>query len=160
MKKLFFQSVLAVAFAAAAFAQSTSAYVFGAPGGASGSGSTRATLQAGAGVELALPKGFGAGIEAGAISPFRSWGDDTLGFFSANGYYHFNKGNDRRIDPFVTAGYTNFFRDGHLNLVNFGGGVNLWATRHLGGRLEVRDQVNSRYDTVHYWNFRLGLAFR
>jgi hypothetical protein len=160
MNKLFATTLLAAALASAASAQSTTAYVFGAPGGVSGPAKTKATLQLGGGLEVALPKGFGAGVEAGAISPLHSWGDDTLGFFSPNGYYHFKHGKEQRIDPFVTAGYTMFFRDGHINLFNFGGGANLWATRHFGARVEVRDQVDTQYQTVHYWGFRLGLAFR
>src|SRR5262245_1739703 len=99
MKKLLVITALAAACVVAAHAQSTSVYVFGAPGGVSGSARTQATLQAGAGAELALPKGFGAGVEAGAISPFRSWGDDTLGFFAANGYYHFKRGRENWVDP-------------------------------------------------------------
>src|SRR5262245_37805364 len=157
MKTILLTAIFA-AFAGAASAQSITGYVFGAPGGVTGPGKTRATLQAGAGFEAALPKGFGAGVEAGVLSPFVSWGDETLGFFSANGFYHFRR--DRQVDPFVTAGYTTFFRSGHLNLFNFGGGVNLWATRHIGGRIELRDQINSTYETLHYWNFRLGLTFR
>ena len=160
MKIILINAILAATFAAAASAQSTHIYAFGAPGGVTGSAKTQGTLQAGAGVDVALPKRFGAGLEAGAISPWSSWGDSTVGFFSANGYFHFNKGRDNRFDPFVTGGYTNFFRDGHVNLFNFGGGVNLWATHRLGAKIEIRDQVETRYSTLHYWNFRLGLAFR
>jgi hypothetical protein len=157
--KLITSTILAAALAGAAFGQSTNAYFFVAPGGVTGSAKTEGALQLGAGGEIALPKSFGAGVEAGAISPFRSWGDATLGTFAVNGYYHFVH-RDRRIHPFVTAGYTVFFRDGHVNLFNFGGGANLWATRHLGARIELRDQVATYNGTLHYWGVRLGLAFR
>jgi hypothetical protein len=149
---------LILTFAAAAAAQSTSGYIFVAPGGATGSARTQATLQAGGGGELALPKHFGAGAELGALSPIGSWGEATLGVFSLSGYYHFLGNN--RIDPFVDAGYTLFFRDGHVNLFHFGGGANFWATRHLGARVELRDQVDTSYGTIHYWGFRLGIAIR
>ena len=160
MNRFWQTAVLAAGFAAAAVAQSTHGYVFIAPGGATGDAKTQGTLQTGAGVEVALPKGFGAGAEIGAISPWNSWGDSTLGVFSPTGYYHFVKGKEHRIDPFVDAGYTLYFRDGHENLFHFGGGVNLWASRHFGAKVELRDQVDTRYSTIHYWGFRLGLAFR
>jgi hypothetical protein len=155
-------AVLAAAFAAAAAAQSTSGYVFVAPGGATGSARTQATIQAGAGFEVPVGKGFGAGAEVGALSDLRSWGDSTIGVFSPTAYYHFirDKNKSRRLDPFVDGGYTLFFRSGHLNLVHFGGGVNIWALKHLGARIELRDQVANNDGTVHYWGFRLGVAFR
>jgi len=109
-----------IALAAPVAAQSTSGYVFVALGGATVSARTEATLQAGAGFEVALPKGFGAGAEVGALGPLRSWGESTVGFFSPGGYYHFLRKRDRRLDPFVGAGYTMFFRDGHANLFHFG----------------------------------------
>ena len=64
------------------------------------------------------------------------------------------------IDPFVDGGYTLFFHSGSANLFHFGGGANFWATRHLGARVELRDQVASYDGTIHYWGFRLGVAFR
>jgi len=152
--------LLVLAFAAAAAAQSTSGYIFVAPGGATGSARTEATLQAGGGVEVALPKHFGAGVELGALSPIGSWGDATLGVFSASGYYHFIKGKKSNIDPFVDGGYTLFFHSGSANLYHFGGGANFWASRHVGARVELRDQVASFDGTIHYWGFRLGVAFR
>ena len=160
MKKLLNSIMIAAAFAAAATAQSTNAYVFVGPGGATGVANTQGTLQTGAGVELALPKGFGAGAEIGAISHFQSWGESTLGVFSPTGYYHILRNKDRKLDPFVDAGYTMFWRDGHENLFHFGGGVNYWATRHFGARVELRDQVDTTYSTIHYWGFRLAVAFR
>jgi hypothetical protein len=160
MKRFWSGAILLPLLTVAASAQSTSAYVFGAPGGATGSARTQATLQAGAGFEVALPRGFGAGAEVGALSDLRSWGDSTVGVFAPTGYYHFVKGRAKRLDPFVDGGYTLFFRDGHLNLFHFGGGVNIWATRHLGARFELRDQVATQDGTVHYWGFRLGVAFR
>ena len=162
MKQPIRSAVLAAVFAAAAAAQSTSGWVFVAPGGATGSARTQATLQAGAGFEVPVGKGFGAGAEVGALSQLVSFGDSTVGVFAPTAYYHFvrDKSKSRRFDPFVDGGYTVFFRDGHLNLGHFGGGANLWASRHVGARIELRDQVATNDGTVHYWGFRLGVAFR
>src|SRR5207302_533729 len=101
----------------------------------------------------------GVGAEAGVLTSVPSF-EDTLGTFSANGYYHFLHGKQHKIDPFATAGYTLLFRDGHLNLFNFGGGANFWLAKHVGARLELRDAVNSQYSTVHYWGVRFGIAIR
>jgi hypothetical protein len=68
------------------------------PRRATGSAKTQATLQAGGGVELALPKHFGAGAEIGALSPIGSWGKSTLGVFSLGGYDHLVEKS--RMDPF------------------------------------------------------------
>ncbi|MBS1855313.1 MAG: hypothetical protein JST11_08110 [Acidobacteria bacterium] len=160
MKRVFCGGALAAALCAGAWAQGVSGYVFGAPGGLTGSARTVATLQAGAGVELALPKGFGAGVEVGAVSAVNSWGDSTVGVFAPGGTYHFRRGRDRRFDPYAAAGYTMFFRDGRANLFHYGGGVNYWVLRHVGARLEVRDQVGTIDGTVHYWGFRFGVTVR
>jgi hypothetical protein len=160
MKKFLNGILLATAFAGAVAAQSTNGYVFVAPGGVTGDAKTQATLQTGAGIEVALPKGFGAGAEIGALSQLQAWGDSTVGVFSPTGYYHFLSKKDSKLDPFVDGGYTLFFRDGHANLFHFGGGVNYWAGRHIGARVELRDQVDTTYSTIHYWGFRLAVAFR
>jgi hypothetical protein len=47
-----------------------------------------------------------------------------------------------------------------LNLFNFGGGVNLWFSRHVGAKIEARDHVHSdNGSAVHYTEFMLGLGF-
>lgn len=74
--------------------------------------------------------------------------------------YHFVHGKDIKLDPFVTGGYTLMFRNGHVNLFNFGGGLNCWFSHRLGVRLELRDQVHRDGVSVHYWGGRIGLAFR
>ena len=107
-----------------------------------------------------LGKGIGVGAEVGAVGTRQYFGDSVVGVFSPNGYYHFVHGKDIKIDPFVTGGYTLIFRSGHANLFNFGGGMNYWFRRRLGGRLEVRDQVHTEGASVHYWGIRFGLAFR
>lgn len=115
-------SVLVCAFAAVAGAQSFSGSVYFAPGGATCCHNTSMTLQFGAGGEAGLRKGFGAGAKVGALGTRSYFGETVMGEVSPNGYYHFIHGSDTEADPFVTAGYTLLFRNGHSNLANFGGG--------------------------------------
>jgi hypothetical protein len=118
------------------------------------------TLQFGAGGEKVLGKGVGIGAEIGALGERQYFSDTVFGVFSPNGYYHFNHGRHIKVDPFVTAGYTLFFRSGSANLFNVGGGLNYWVKHSLGVRLELRDQVQpGGGSAVHYWGFRLGLVF-
>jgi hypothetical protein len=112
------------------------------------------------GGEAVLGKGIGLGAEVGALGTRQYFADSVVGVFSPNGYYLFVHGNDIKIDPFVTGGYTLLFRSGHANLFNFCGGLNYWFRTTLGGRLEVRDQVHTDGSSVHYWEVRFGLAFR
>lgn len=129
-------------------------YIFAAPGGVANGGD--ATLHFGGGGEGLVYKGLGAGAEIGFMGP-ASYMGEGFGVFSANGSYHFRR--DQKLVPFVTSGYTLFFRDGSANLVNFGGGVNYWFRDHLGLRVEFRDHVLPSPNT-HFWEFRFGLAFR
>ena len=138
--------------------QHSHGYLFVAPGGLTGPARTNATVHLGAGAEFALPKGFGAGAELGALGRTDSFAD-VLGVFSVNGYYHFSR-RSGKLDPFATAGYSLFFRSGHANLFNFGGGMNYWFLSRVGFRSEIRDHVWNADGTVHYWGVRFGLAFR
>jgi hypothetical protein len=152
--------LLAAAFCAAALAQSSNGYVFFAPGGVTSGGATEMTLHLGAGGEGILGKGVGVGAEIGALGPRQEF-SAAVGIFSPNGYYHLLRRSGRKLDPFVTGGYTLLFRSGSANLFNFGGGVNYWFHNHLGIRVEFRDHVwtSSGY-TDHYWGVRTALAFR
>jgi hypothetical protein len=138
-------------------AQPSNVYVFFAPGGLTGYGRTDMTLHAGLGGEAIVGKGVGVGAELGAVGP-RQYLADAVGLFSPNGYYHFVHGKNVKVDPFVTGGYTLLFRAGHVNLFNFGAGVNYWFHRRIGTRFEFRDHVYHNYATLHYWGFRFGLA--
>jgi len=128
-------------------------YVFTAPGAVDkGSGST---LHFGGGGEARIYKGLGAGAEIGFLGPARDMGEG-FGVFSANGSYHFRR--DQKLVPFVTGGYTLFFRNGSANLGNFGGGVHYWFREGLGVRVEFRDHVQA--GPTNFWEFRFGLSFR
>jgi hypothetical protein len=133
-------------------------YIFAAPGGTSSGGG--GTLHVGGGGEAVHKKGFGVGAELAYLMPFESAGDG-LGTFSVNGSYHFLKSSkSEKLVPFVTAGYTGFFRGGYANGVNFGGGVNYWFKPRVGFRVEFRDNVFAQDGTAHFLNVRFGLTFR
>ncbi len=119
------------------------------------------SLHAGVGGEAVLGLGIGIGAEIGAVGVRHDFADSAVGVFSPNAYFHFMRGH-HRADPFITGGYTLMFRDGHIDLFNFGGGLNYWFLGRIGARLEFRDHVyTNRYgpSAVHYWGARFGLAF-
>jgi hypothetical protein len=159
MSKLFAPLILLGLLAGILRAQPSHATVFFAPGGVTCCGHTAMTLQAGIGGEAVLFKGIGLGADIGAIGPKDSL-IDSMGVFSANGYYHFSHRKAIKSDPYVTGGYTLMFRGGHFSLYNFGAGINYWFIRRLGFQVEFRDQLHSSFGTVHYWGARLGLVIR
>jgi len=145
---------------APATAQSSHGYAFFAPGASSCSGCNNMMLHFGGGAEGIIGKGIGVGAELGFLAPRQNVGEG-LGVFSPNGYFHFRgKNKDRKVDPFVTGGYTLFFRSGHANLWNFGGGLNYWFASRLGLKVELRDHIWPENGATHYWGVRIGLNFR
>jgi hypothetical protein len=114
--------------------------------------------EAALGGEWVIGKGFGVGGELGAEA-----GHDSFGYFSANGTYHLAAATaQRKLDPFVTGGYTfGFSLFGHnASLFNVGGGINFWLWRRVGLRAEVRDIVAHGDNSPNFLVFRGGLAFR
>ena len=105
------------------------------------------------GGEKIFGKGLGLGGEIGVIA-----GHDSFAAFSINGYYHFPvTAASRKLDPFVTGGYTaasQVFSNG--NLGNVGIGLTYWFHRHFGVRAEFRDFVDGR---AQFPVFRAGIAF-
>ncbi len=137
-------------------------YLFFAPGGLFSQGHPVGTAHFGGGGEFMLFKGLGAGAEIGYLTPWEDF-SAGIGVLSANGAYHFLR--NRKVSPFLTGGYSLAFRDGHANLVNFGGGVNWWVKEGVGLRLEFRDHMHtlSYYNNsirTHYLGGRIGLSFR
>jgi len=137
-------------------------YVFFAPGGILAEETQVGTAHFGGGGEFLLYKGIGIGSEAGYLTPWRNF-SNGIGLVSVNGSYHFLRNG--KVSPFVTAGYSVAFRSGHVNLVNFGGGINWWVRERIGIRLEVRDNMYSEspFDgthRIHYLGGRIGLSFR
>ena len=57
-----------------------------------------------------------------------------------------------KFDPYVTGGYSLLFRYGTGNLVNFGGGVNIWRTSV---------SVYSNVFANHFWKYdpTTGIGF-
>jgi len=115
-------------------------------------------LHFGGGGELYLYKGLGIGVEVGYLGATQDLGEG-IGIFSANGLYNFSRG-DRKVQPFVTGGYSLAFRSGTLNAINFGGGVHYWFSRKVGLRLEFRDHLSPSYADEHLWQGRIGFDFR
>src|SRR5215210_5711189 len=133
-------------------------YVFAGPGASSRSSETM--LNFGGGGEGFIKGGLSAGAEIGGIGPADRL-DRGLGLFSTNVGYHFLKASQSgKVVPFVSGGYTLFFRGGADNGVNFGGGVNYWFKDRLGLRFEFRDHVFVPYPDTHLLGFRVGLMFR
>jgi hypothetical protein len=92
------------------------------------------------------------------MTPWESFADG-IGVFSANRSYHvLPRAGGRSVHPFVTGGYTMFFRDGTLNLWNIGGGVQYWFSDRIALRVEFRDHVDAERVTAQYWGVRGGLS--
>jgi hypothetical protein len=163
MKRLISTLFVLVFLPALAFAQASDyskghGYAYFAPGASSPSSGAYAHV--GAGGEGFFTRNLGAAAELGYLTPMRSW-SDGIGTLSPNFVARFRaKDRDHKLEPFVTGGYTLFFRSGTASGVNFGGGVNYWFNDNVGLRLEVRDNVWTQYATIHYVGFRVGVTFR
>lgn len=170
MRKLSFVITLIVCLSVTASAQTGSTaskpnggggygYVFFGPGGSVPHGG-EATMHTGGGGEAVFKNGAGIGAELAYLAPFKYPGDG-LGTFSVNGSYHFLKtSGSEKVVPFLTGGYTGFFRDGYANGVNFGAGVNYWFKPRVGLRVEFRDNIWVQNEATHFLNVRVGLNFR
>jgi hypothetical protein len=143
-----------------AAAQTGSGYVFIAPGQFHASGESSFGIHFGGGGKVFFStSGLGLGAELGIAAPKDHFTDRYAGLFSGNGYYIFKTGN-RRIQPFVTAGYSRTF--GHqsgMNWINFGGGLMYWF-KHGGYLLEFRDHMRRENSiTGQFWTIRFGFVF-
>jgi hypothetical protein len=138
-------------------------YVFIAPGFGNtvpGDG----ILHFGVGGEALVRHRIGIGAEIGAVGPWPigpshqgGFADWVVGLGSANVSYHFLPEGDRKTEPFVTAGYSNFFRAGAYHGYNAGAGMNFWFKPKVATRFEVRYQNSFYREAI---SFRLGLTFR
>ena len=142
------------------------------------SGSVSNSPQFGGGGEGFVYKGLGLGGEF--LRSTQSWEGSTLDTWigSVNVSYHTRPSTkNRRLEPFVTGGYTFFYVSNitlpHANGGNFGVGVNIWLMRHTALRLEIRDDVGGRslsaefepegtyyLRSQHLVGFRIGVTFR
>jgi len=92
----------------------------------------------GGGGEGLVAGGFGFGAELGYLAFMEAPGRD-IGLLSPGVVYNFSRG--KKTMPFVTGGYTLFFRRGVAHGFYFGGGVNRWIGEHLGIKIEGRNQM-------------------
>ncbi|MFB3922294.1 MAG: hypothetical protein ACE145_11270 [Terriglobia bacterium] len=127
----------------------------------------RGGVNTGFGGELLVHKGLGVGVEFAYAGPDWRFGTgDAVGVGSANASYHFVGKNDgRRVEPFVMGGYSLYFGDrtSFESGFNLGGGVNVWMAKHIGLRLEIRDQDHiNRFHSqfTRFVAFRIGVTFR
>ena len=134
-------------------------YVYFAPGVTAPEG--EGTIHIGGGGEGFFSRYVGAGADVGYVAPYSSF-SDGIGIFSPNVVARFRpKGKENKVEPFVTGGYSLFFRDGTANGANLGGGVNWWFKERIGLRFEIRDSVLiNTEETVQLIGFRIGLTFR
>lgn len=129
-------------------------------------------LAGGAGAEGIFSNGVGLGGEYSYSKPLLE------NMLALNLFYHFGASRaKRRLEPFVTGGFTRFWIY-NLNLTpagggNLGCGADIWVMKHLGLRLEARDTFGGRSLSIQYEpsgnyytapnnvvSFRIGLAFR
>ena len=113
------------------------------------------TYQLGGGGESFIYKGFGVGAEIAAAGPATGF---EYGVGSVNFSYHLLPGlSERKLEPFVSAGYTFFLVNGVTSGANAGAGVNWWLSKNLALRFELRDNFEGRGDLI---GFRIGMTFR
>ncbi len=152
MKKLVMPTVLLLcAFEIPAQCQIASRwYVFAAPGVGNAAAygyNGRGIFHFGGGGERFIYRGLAAGAEIGPVVTWSVPGgglnvlrDRVRGLGSANLSYHFiPKSTDRKLEPFVTTGYSLFFANGGNTSSgwNVGSGANVWLTQHAAMRVNV-----------------------
>jgi len=142
-------------------------------------GSVSNSPQWGGGGEFLVAKGFGFGGEL--LDSTQSWEGAGLETWigSVNVSYHFGSSTKKRkVEPFVTGGYT-FFHVSNIGFGpdsggNFGAGLNIWLMRHAALRLEIRDDLGGQdlsaefepegtyflRSSQHLVGFRIGVTFR
>jgi hypothetical protein len=113
-------------------------------------------FHAGGGGEALLNGGFGVTAELGYLAFFEA-PELGVGLFSPGVLYAFNRG--QKTVPFVTGGYTLYFREGSAHGFYVGGGVNRWIGDHWGIRIEGREQVMPACDD-HFLEARFAIIFR
>lgn len=165
MKTLISTTLLLLALSLSALAQtpnrsSGQGYLFVAPGMADGISrvSSGGSLHIGGGAEAFVYKGLGVGAEIGAVRPFSEF-SYVFGLGSVNLSYHFLPSDtESKLEPFVSVGYTIFFRAGVTHGGHAGFGVNRWLNKNVALRFEVRDNVEGGHG--HLLGFRIGVTLR
>jgi hypothetical protein len=136
-------------------------------------------LTAGFGGEGYFYKGVGAGAEVATAGFDKSTNGNHnwIGMGSADVSYHlFTKRTQDKLAPFVTGGYALFFgqdTDAGTGSVahgfNVGGGLDLFASKHVGARFDVRYYAHGDHilwasfpnvAQLSFAAFRVGLTFK
>lgn len=146
-----------------------------------GAGTHKMSLTTGFGGEVYVAKGlgFGAEVAAAGLNTTDNYGQSNMtGVASGDVSCHLFPKNIRdNAVPFVAGGYTLFFghnaddngKDVTTNGFNIGGGVDAFATKHVGVRLEVRYYGHGgrilrftypNLDQFSFVAFRIGVTFR
>jgi len=172
MKKLIVGTALLLIMPVWALAQGTDHHYRGQGNAVFSLGTARDRLSAVrcvGGGEVVSSGGIGLGGEyVNAASPF---GEQMI---SANLFYHSGASKKgRRFKPFVTGGFNRLWTTYPAFGGNFGCGLNIWATKHVAVRLELRDTIGGRNISIEYEpygnfytasqnvvSFRIGMTFR
>jgi hypothetical protein len=165
MKTLISAALLLIALSLSSLAQTSNqsrsqGYLFVAPGIADGNSriSSGGSLHIGGGGEGFVYKGLGVGAEIGAVRSFSDFGY-IFGLGSVNLSYHFLPGGaESKLEPFVSVGYSIFFRAGITHGGHAGFGLNRWLNKKVALRFEVRDNVEAGHG--HLLGFRIGVTLR
>lgn len=127
-----------------------------AAGGAVGdSDDNEGFWQFGGGGEYVFSNGLGFEVDVGIVTA--GGFDASAGVFSVGPLYEFK--SDKKTAPFLTGGYTLFFRSGTANAFHVGGGVRHWFNDSFGMRFEVRDEVVVP-GSIHFIQGRVTFLFR
>ena len=166
MKTLISTALLLIALSLSASAQTSDrsrgqGYLFFAPGLADGNSRipSGASIHIGGGGEGFVYKGFGVGVEIGAAGPLSDFSNHYFGMGSVNLSYHFlPSATEPKLEPFVSLGYTLFFRAGLTHGGHAGFGLNRWLNKNVALRFEIRDDVEGGHG--HLVGFRIGVTLR
>ena len=126
-----------------------------APGASFYEGDSQSFFTTGAAWEGLLAGNLGMGLEVAYLAPFSGAGNG-FGTFSPGVLYQFGSSKTR---PFVTGGYTLFFRTFAESGAFVGAGVNHWVSDRWGLGFEGRDQIGVA-DNIHFVQFRVNFLFR
>jgi hypothetical protein len=116
-------------------------------------------INGGFGAEYFIYKGLFIGSDLGYMGSVQGLAEG-FGNLNVNGGYHFFDGSgSQKWVPYLSGGYTLFFRESAANLLNISAGTTYWMPSGKGIRLEVRDQIYNDYETYHYVSFNFGFVF-
>jgi hypothetical protein len=143
-----------------------------------GAGNRQMGKNTGFGGEYVDKSGLGVGVEFATAGwdTYTNGNRNWIGLGSADLSYHVFRKKMQGCVPFVEGGYTNFFGQdkdtggAHLsNGFNVGAGIDLFASKHIGARFDVRYNGHggrilfASFPSLAQFNFaavHIGLTFR